>query len=302
MRSISLPLFLVTLLLAAGCNNSKWGFLRKSQETPPAYGNNPSAQDLVAYMNDNAQQLQSLQCLQVDMDCKYRLQQFHVTGRMVCEKPRNFRLVAEALHKTEADIGSNRDEFWFWIQRNDPPYLVHCSYQALGQGGVRLPFPVQPEWVIEALGMAEYPVDGNYQPVVPTKDHHLELIRNGVSQGRRVQKVTVFDNRPGARVRVRAHLLRDERGQKICAAYIQDVEVINGVVVPRKVDLDYPAERLTMRFKLFDSAGDVVVNRPIDNEQAQLLFSRPNLTGVQSVDLGMSASQVSPAGGFPSQR
>jgi hypothetical protein len=298
MRFLSLTLAFGALVPLAGCVDSKWAFLRRQDTPPPAPGNAPTADQLVAYLNRNAEQITSLQCMHVDLDCKYRLQQFHVAARMVCEKPRNFRLVAEALSKTEADIGSNRDEFWLWIARNDPPYLLHCSYQALEQGGVRLPFPVQPDWVMEALGMAAYPADGRYQLIPNRRTGQLELVQDTMNQGRRAQRVTVFDNHPNARVRVKAHILRDERGQEICAAYIRDVDFINGIMVPRKVDLVYPAERLQMRFTLFADANDVVLNRPLDPEQARDLFSRPSWRGVQTYDLGATASQVSPAGGY----
>jgi hypothetical protein len=298
MRSLSITLASGSLLLLAGCVDSKWAFLRR-QETPQVYANGPTAEQLVAYLNRNAEQITSLQCMHVDLDCKYRFQQFHVAARMVCEKPRNFRLVAQALGNTEADIGSNRDEFWLWLRRNEPPYLLHCSYQALDQGGVQLPFPVQPDWVMEALGMATYPADGRYQVNQNRRNGLLELVQDGMNQGRQVKRVTVFDNRPDARVHVKGHILRDEHGHDICAAHVRDVEMVGGVVVPRKIDLVYPSERLEMRFTLFTDASDVVLNRPVDADQAQALFSRPNLRGVQTYDLGATASsQVSPAGGY----
>jgi hypothetical protein len=297
MRFTSLTLACGPLIFLAGCAESKWAFLRHPADAPRVSGNIPSADQLVAYVNRNAEQISSLQCMHMDLDCKYRLQQFHVTGRMVCEKPRNFRLRADALGKSEADIGSNQDEFWIWIARNDPPTLLHCSYQALEQGGVRLPFPVQPDWVMEALGMAAYPVDGRYK-VAQAKSGQLELIQDSMSQGRPVKRVTVFDNRADARVHVKAHILRDERNQVICAATVGDVAVVNGVVVPRKIDLQYPSEHLQMRFTLFQDPADLVLNRPLDPGQSQSLFSRPNWPGVQTYDLGATAAQVSPAGGY----
>ena len=30
------------------------------------------------------------------------------------------------------------------------------SYDSLAKGGVRLPFPFQPQWIMEALGMADF--------------------------------------------------------------------------------------------------------------------------------------------------
>src|SRR4029078_5880788 len=84
---------------------------------------------------------------------------------MVCKKPGNFKLVASVVGNQAVDLGSNDQEFWFWISKAEPPYLFHCSYNDFARGGVRLPFPFQPEWVMEALGMAEYGSPQDYQLV-----------------------------------------------------------------------------------------------------------------------------------------
>ena len=55
MRSLSLTLLLGTLLLA-GCTNSKWAFLHNRQDTPQVAGKNPASEDLVGYLNRNAEQ------------------------------------------------------------------------------------------------------------------------------------------------------------------------------------------------------------------------------------------------------
>src|SRR5205823_12645144 len=103
---------------------------------------------------------------------------------------------------------------------------------------IELPFPFQPEWVMEALGMAEYDPAGEY--TLDTKGSTYQLVQKSVSaQGLPVRKVTVFDGRKGARVRVRAHLLQDETGKEICSAYINDAQVIGGATVPTRVVLNW---------------------------------------------------------------
>lgn len=298
MRYITRCLCVGALLGAVGCSDSKWAIFRNNRDETRGLGANPTTTQLVDYLNLNSQKLQSIECPYLDLDIRQGFNQFGMRGKMVCDKPRNFRLIAEVAQKTEADIGSNRDEFWYWIARNDPPYLIHCSYRDLEQG-VRIPFPFQPEWVIEALGMADYGSAQQYR-LNAVRDT-LELVRQVNSQGQTVQKVIVF-NRSQAKVQVRAHILRDMRGKEICSAQILDVENINGIVVPRKIVLDYPAEKLQLKLKLFDTTREVAVNRRYDANQAAALFTRPSLAGVRTFDLARDAynptNQVRPAGGI----
>src|SRR4029079_17384665 len=67
---------------------------------------------------------------------------------------------AKTVGKDAADIGSNPTEFWTW--NGDEKVLYYCSYDALKTRNVALPFPVQPEWVLEVLGMATLNPNGNF--------------------------------------------------------------------------------------------------------------------------------------------
>jgi hypothetical protein len=238
----------------------------------------------------------------VDLDCQQGYQQFHIRGKLACQKPKNFRMQAEALGKTEADIGSNDQEFWYWIARGDP-YLIHCSYRDL-ENGVRIPFPFQPEWVMEALGMSEY--DPNQPYEVSNHGTTYWLVQNTKNaQGQRVRKVTVF-NKQETRVQVPEHILMDAAGQKeICKAQIIEAEPVargagGGVVLPRRIVFTYPAERLTLKMTLWHRADDVVLNPQFDPGLVKTLFTRPSLSGVANYDLArgpQATNQVSPAGG-----
>jgi hypothetical protein len=285
-----------SLLLASGCagSGSKWSFLRNQDQirTPTE---KPTAAQLVNYLNQNAQQLQSLECMQLDLDCKVGHQPFGLQANMACQRNRNLRLVATAVGNPQADMGSNDQEFWFWIAKNDPPYLYFCSYADLAQPGMTLPFPFQPEWVMEALGMAEHDPAGSY--TVNAKPGTYELVEQSVSaQGQPVQKVTVFSAGRNARFPVRAHLLLDAKGKKICSAEISDAQMIGGAVVPTRIVLSWPEQRMELKMKL----NNPVVNR-LDQASASRLFTRPALQGVQTFDIAhppeTAVSQVRPAGG-----
>jgi hypothetical protein len=294
MRHVASGIALAALIALAGCNN--WPHLRNSRGTtgPAVTSRTPTAQELVAYLNANAQRIQGLECREMDLDCSQGIQSVHMGGRMVCQKPRNFRLHGLVGGTTQADIGSNDQEFWFWIAKGDP-YLFHCSHQDFSRGNVRLPFPFQPEWVMEALGAAPFDEKANYQ-VTSSRGNTIELVQQAVSpQGQPVKKVTLFNNG-----QVSGHLLQDAKGNLLCAAYITEVQPgrATGATLPRRVELVWPAEKLKLKMRL----DGVTVNPQIGADRMAVLFTRPNLQNVQTYDLARGpdapASGLRPAGGI----
>lgn len=113
-----------------------------------------------------------------------------------------------------------------------------------------------------------------------------------------MKKVIVFNtNQMKNHQQIRAYKLRDMRDKEICSAEINDVQVIDGTVVPYKVQLIWPAEKLKMNMQL---------NKPVLNQMspeiAKVWFNRPQLSGIQAYDLASqgrySGGQVQPAGGI----
>lgn len=298
MRHVSGVVGLGALLLLTGCNGTtKWGgIFRNNQphaaapDVPP-----PTAAALVEHLNRNSRQIQTIEVQDLDLDAKQGMTPVGLRGKMVCSKPRYFRLGASVLGNQAVDLGSNDHEFWFWISKADPPYLFHCNYADFARGTARMPFPFQPEWIMEALGMAEYGPPENYH--LKVNRDTLELVQHTTSpQGQPLVKVTVFRrDRTG---QVTDHLLLDGQTNKaICSAHVSSVQQVGGVVIPRQITLSWLAEKIELKMKL----DDVAVNRQLDQQRMALLFTRPTLPGVQSYDLAIGRDQptgVRRAGGF----
>jgi hypothetical protein len=285
MRHLSLALALGGLLLAVGCNQfqpMKAGPAPQPAAVRPQEA--PSAAALVAYLNDNARRIQTLDCSDLDLDAKQKMQSVGLRGWLVCEKPRNFRLAAKVLGKQELDMGSNANEFWFWVARGDP-YLFHCAYADLNAGRARLPFPFQPEWIMQALGMADYGAPENYRvTATPTTLELIEEVHSpqGAVTGKRV---TVFNRRPavGNQPQVLAHLLLDPNGKEICAANISEVQQdrATGAIIPKQVRLVWPAEHMELKMRL----DNVTIKGALPEQQVVKLFTRPRMSGVETYDL-----------------
>ncbi len=283
MRQVKIVLGLTVLYLAGCSGASKWGFVH-TPRPEPAVGPAPTSAALVNYLNDNARRLQSVQCRELDLDCREGVQSVGLRGQMVCQKPRNFRMSASVVGHQEVDLGSNDQEFWYWIGKANPPYLFHCSYADFQRGNVQMPFPFQPEWIIEALGMGEYGPPEKYQ-VVDRRDSY-ELVEETTSlRGERLKKVTVFTKTraQGTQPQVTAHVLQDQRGNVICAAYITEVQQDRATyaVVPRRIRLVWPQQKIELKMKL----DEVTVNPALDGQRTAVLFNRPNLRNIESFDL-----------------
>lgn len=215
---------LALLSLMVGCNS--WPGLRDRDTSRNVPGETPTAQQLVAFLNNNGQRVQAIQCNQVSIDAKQGNQTAPgLDGLMVCQKPRNFRLKAKVIGQPAVDIGSNNQEFWYWISKVEPvPYVFHCNYDELEKGNVRLPFPFHPDMIVSALGMGEYDPSKQYE--VKTNQQNIELVEPVANyQGKQVRKSTVFQRKAlsQGKYQVAGHILRDVQGKEICNATVYEV-------------------------------------------------------------------------------
>ena len=259
--------------LASGCR-------REMIPDPPAAvskNGKPTTTDLVAYLNNNARQVQSIKSTQLEIQAKQGNDSIGLQGSLFCQKPRDFRLRANVAGQPAVDIGSNNEEFWFWISQgkdDDGVARVHyCSYADMAAGKARMPFPFQPDMIVAALGMGDYDPQKEY--TIREDKNTYSLVEKAVSaQGLPVQKVTQFNkltvgpNKP----QVVAYYLLDDKGNEICRASVLDVQTVGTVVLPKHVKLVWRPQQIEMSMRLFDTE----VNK-IDAPSAAKLFSRATL-------------------------
>lgn len=283
MRYLAGVTCLLTLLaLGGGCSSLRMGNLVRGPENTKPPGEVPTVASLVNYLNDNAGRVKSLRVGELDLTCTQGLQSFGLRGKMIAEKQRNFRMSADSFGNRVVDLGSNEQEFWYWISKAQPPYQVYCSYKDLNEGKVKhMPFPFQPDWVMESMGMGPYGPPERY-----TLEHDSDTLRlvekSRSPQGQPVKKVIVFKRRPQQPPypQVTDYLLIDETSNKeICSAKISEVQIdrTTGATLPRRLELRWPAEKVKLGMK-FD---DVAVNPQL----SEVGFRRDRLQGVQSFNL-----------------
>jgi hypothetical protein len=88
-----------------------------------------------------------------------RLESFEANGTLYFRKPRN--LLARLNHTLALDhtleIGSNRDEFWYWEKLERRRYAYGRRDEEVV--GDTEEVPIRPDYLVEILGLSELPVD-----------------------------------------------------------------------------------------------------------------------------------------------
>jgi hypothetical protein len=295
MRVVSVVFVLgLVVLVAAGCNSTRWGFLHhddKDKLAKPDNGKAPTVAALVDYMNDNAGRIKSVQCNSLEVTCAQGVERINLHGKMVAEKPRGFRMSLDGPlgFSQVADLGSNSDEFWFWIKpqpgQKMQSYQYYCSYKDLEKGVGFIPIPFQPDWIMEAMGLGPYGPADRYQIETDDKTQTIRLIEKSRSpQGTPVRKVIVMHRRekkaPEPQI-THFILIDDTTNQEICSAHIQQtmVDKATGAILPRKLDLNWRQENATLSLVMDRTAVNVAV--------PPRAFVRTPLNGVQSYNLAL---------------
>ncbi len=296
------------VMLSTGCTLLPWMSRGDKDPKPVLPTEVPTAGDLVDYLNRQAAKVSMIEAQDLEIDVKAQGQSPpSLSGKLFCQKPRNFHLTGKVFGNDEVLAGSNHEKFWFWIKRMEPePYLFHCSYAEYAKGGVRMPFPFQPEWVVEALGMGEYDPSAAYR--VEPKGNYFHLIQDTtLPGGQPVKKVVVFN---AVRVQppqpqVVGYFLQDQAGKVICSAKVVETRVDpkTFAVYPRRIELHWPMQQMQMTLTL----DKVSINRTLPQELATRLFNMPAWTHVKTYDLarrteGSPTSYVRPASGIAAQR
>jgi hypothetical protein len=280
----------------SGCKSL--GLDRKDKDEPPkAAGGVPerSAKDLIDYLNSKSALVQSISYTDVSLTASENGKDMPRLGdsSLFAAKPRNFRLICGTNFTSgEVDLGSNDREFWMYVKRMDGPNYFYCSHEEFARGaGRRFPIPFDTNWVMQALGMAEYDPNGQYEARAYAKQRKYVLEERGTTpNGVAVRKLVVFnvDHENGQKPVVAKHLVVNDRDEPLASAEILRVKPVllrdasgqgSYVQVPTEVVLEWPQQKFKMR---------LVLDREKVNEdmrQRSALFVRPEIKGANAIDL-----------------
>lgn len=298
-----LRLLLVAAALAplTGCETMRSWFEKKgAKNDEPLPKKTPD--QFVTYLNERAARLQSINYGDVRLVARDRNLPVPIAlhGSLAASQPRNFRMTGQGgAVATKVDLGSNSDQFWvYFAAPTMNPMFVYASHNDFNDGKAKIPggIPFDPDWVMQALGMTVLPTNNQYTVNIDQKARTYTLSWPAVTPANvSVVKEIVFDGDPatGTRPQVKKHLIRDTKGNVICSAEVKTARTVQlsttdpnsglplSIQHPTLMVLKWEQQKFEMELEL--KTGEV--NRPMADEQARRLFTRPNIPGATPLDL-----------------
>jgi hypothetical protein len=245
-------------------------------------------EEFAAEHNRNAEAIQSLVARPSIVAKMEKQRPVHVDGKMALERPRNFELSLSYWNDQKGDIGSNSEEFWYWVANKEQPYIYWCRYDELATSD--LPVTYQPDWIIDAMGLKSITKDEvdairvrkGLEPGTtvlsfpPVRDQGEPYMRELVvsDRDRRVQKLLIFSEKPRG-------LIAEARLESY-QAYPGDAAAPSRTTcyLPSKLRMDWKREQLVLDVTL----REVTVNQ-FDHARAAALFTEPERDGYKRKNL-----------------
>ena len=187
-RYLLLTLMLATLAGQGGC-----AWLQHRDPPPQVLPPGAGLEQVIGAVNHNNSQIQSLYSDSATLSIPHAP---ILHAHFAYQRPCLFRLRADtSITGNEVDLGSNAQLFWFWVKRNEPPAVYYCRHDQFATSQARAMIPIEPSWLIEALGTLE--IDPNLQhdgPYPDPKNRNRIWIRTMLStpEGPPNMKITVI--------------------------------------------------------------------------------------------------------------
>ena len=243
---------------------------------PRALPASPTLEQVIAVVNRNNSRIHSFSTT----EAKLSGPDFPTLRASIAfQRPKRLRLKAETgLTGSEIDLGSNDELFWFWVRRNQPPGVYFCRHDRFVASRAKLMMPIEPDWLIEALGTTEFDPALPHQGPFPLSGGRLEVRTVRETPEGPATKVTVLD---AARGLVLEQRVFNAQGRMLASsvAHGHRQDPLSGLIMPAVVDVYCPAAEVSMRIEL----GNVRINRLSGNPAE--LWAMPRYPGAPAVDL-----------------
>ena len=255
--------------------------LVKRTDTPPAQpwttAGVPTLEQITSGINRNTQMIRNFSSENASVYAPGVLIPLH--SRITFEQPKRLRIQGSAtsLGSREFDFGSNDDLFWLWMRRN-PGKMWFCRHDLYPTSPVRSTIPLDPNWLIEALGIIEFKnTDMHFGPT-RMDDGNWEIVSHCQTPSGQFIKRTIIDHKVGWVIRQE---LYSPQSQLIALAEATDLrfDKTTGVYYAKRVEVQCQG----MEGKMVIDLGTPAFNRP--EPFASSAFTMPAYEGYEAVDL-----------------
>jgi hypothetical protein len=279
---------LVCLLSASGATCQRQmltnPFAPAGPSAPQVLMEGATRDQIIAAVNQNSARVQSITATGATITVPDTLGLPLLSGNIAAERPGRFRLTAgTAVTGQVIDLGSNDELFWIWVRRNQPPGVYFCRHNQFANSNIRQMMPVEPSWLLAALGMVDINPASVFDGPLPRGDGTVELRSWLPSASGNLQRVTVVDAR---RALVIEQHVYDQSGRTLLASAVAEshrYDPVLQVATPQLVAIRLPTANINFRINL----GSVQINQ-LTADRAQL-WTMPTFDGAPQHDLGGAA-------------
>lgn len=239
---------------------------------PVAFPMPPTTQQVVQTVNSNSSNVRQLQA-----EVKVGVQGAPpLTGNLAIERPRRIHLRAGlfGLSSLGIDLGSNDEAFWVWVKqsisRDQPAAVYYARHDDFARSQMRNMVPIEPEWLIEALGVIQLDPGGPHEgPFVAGQDrlvlHSRIPSREGI-----MTRTTVVHSKYGW---ILEQHIYDTSGKRIVSTFASEHRHYQefGVTLPHHVEM-----RVAPRESIGgDSSIEMILKLDIEHYEINRLLGDP---------------------------
>lgn len=208
--SLLIPGLLMCICLT-GCAALQDLFSRKDTIPPQAFtaAAMPTLEQITSAVNRNSQSIRNFTTANASIHMPGTIMPLY--ARLTFERPKRLRIQGSlsSLGNQEFDFGSNDMIFWLWIRINAGE-MWYCRHDQYPTCPVRSTIPIDPDWLIEALGVVEFkPTDQHFGPT-RIEDGNWEIISHCQTPSGQYIKRTVIDSKIGCVLRQELYTPQNE--------------------------------------------------------------------------------------------
>jgi len=159
---------------------------------------------------------------------------------------------------TEIDLGSNDELFWFWVKRSEPKAIYYAKHDEFANSPARSIIPIEPEWLIETLGIIELKETDTHEGPRRDNDGNLQVTSYLKTPRGTYPRIVTFHPQTGA---VLNYQIYAPNGQPFVGAVLSDHEVdpLHGILYAKKIVITCPEANETITINMgsvsFNSSG-----------------------------------------------
>ena len=284
----------VWLFALSGCRTT-WRnpFSNAGPPAPAVLVPGMSLDQVITAVNANAVKIQSLQTNNASISVPGMPGVPSLRGNLAAERtqagqPGRIRLQAStALTGAEVDLGSNDQLFWLWVRRNQPPAVYYARHDQFAGSQAQQMMPIQPEWLLDALGFAQFNPGDFHDGPTPHGKGTLEIRSVMNTPMGQLTKNTVVNS---STAQILEQHVYAANGTLLASSIAKSHRYYPeaGVSLPQEISIQMPAAQLSLNIDM----GTVAINALASAPQ---LWTMPTPDGVPLMDLGNPAA---PPGNF----